>query len=134
MAEANCIAPARLVVEIVEHTPFWNESIFAGSLAELRRAGVRIALDDIGVKHSNFRMALDCRPDYFKIDRYLVEGCRDDSSRRAVLESIAGLARKVGARVVAEGVSNPADLGAVTDLGIDLVQGHSSTRRWTPTS
>ena len=47
-------------------------------------------------------MALDCRPDYFKIDRYLVEGCRDDSYRRAVLESIAGLARKVGARVVAE--------------------------------
>lgn len=124
MAEANSIPTSCLVVEIVEHTPCWDAVIFRDSLAELRSMGVRVALDDIGVKHSNLRMVLDSRPDYFKIDRYLVEGCRDDSYRRAILESIAGLARSVGARVIAEGVESVSDLDVISNIGIELVQGH----------
>ena len=124
VAADNGIAASRLIVEIVEHTPVWDESTFLRSLNALRQMGARIALDDIGIKHSNIRMVLDCQPDYFKIDRYLVEGCREDSYRRAILESISSLARRVGSRVVAEGVTNTADLDAVSALGIELVQGY----------
>jgi EAL domain-containing protein (putative c-di-GMP-specific phosphodiesterase class I) len=124
MAEQSAIRASRLIVEIVEHTPFWDEATFLTSLETLRRMRIRVALDDIGIKHSNFRMVLNCRPDYFKIDRYLVEGCRDDYHRRVILESISNLARKFGSRVVAEGVTNPEDLHVVLDLGIDLVQGY----------
>jgi EAL domain-containing protein (putative c-di-GMP-specific phosphodiesterase class I) len=124
MAAQNAIRASRLIVEIVEHTPFWDEETFRASLEALRRMRIRVALDDIGIKHSNFRMVLTCRPDYFKIDRYLVEGCRGDYYRRAILESISTLAHKVGSRVVAEGVTNVEDLQVVSDLGIDLVQGY----------
>jgi EAL domain-containing protein (putative c-di-GMP-specific phosphodiesterase class I) len=44
-----------------------------------------------------------------------------------VLESVALLARRVGARVVAEGVETIAILNAVTDVGIDLIQGYLFT-------
>ena len=124
VAAENAIAVSRLIVEIVEHTPVWDEATFLRSLVALRQMGTRIGLDDIGIKHSNIRMVLDCRPDYFKIDRYLVEGCHGDFYRRAILESISTLARRVGSRVVAEGVANTADLEVVSDLGIDLVQGY----------
>lgn len=124
IAEANAIRASSLIVEIVEHTPFWDETTFLASLEALRRMRIRVALDDIGIKHSNFRMVLNCRPDYFKIDRYLVEGCREDYYRRAILESISKLAHKVGSRVVTEGISDIRDLHVVSDLGIDLVQGY----------
>ena len=124
MAEQSAVRVSRLIVEIVEHTPFWDEATFRASLEALRRMRIRVALDDIGIKHSNFRMVLTCRPDYFKIDRYLVEGCRADYYRRAILESISTLAHMVGSRVVAEGVTNIEDLQVVCDLGIDLVQGY----------
>ena len=68
-------------------------------------------------------MILDTRPDYFKIDGYFVRGCRSDFYRQAVLESIAGLAARFGARVIAESVEDEAELATVTRLGIDLVQG-----------
>jgi EAL domain-containing protein (putative c-di-GMP-specific phosphodiesterase class I) len=69
-------------------------------------------------------MVLECRPDYLKVDRYFVTGCHDDFYRKAVLSSIAQLARPFGARVIAEGVEDARDLAVLKRLGITLVQGH----------
>ena len=101
-----------------------SAALSAGSSLLASQLGARIGLDDVGLGQSNFRMMLDCRPDYFKVDRCLVLGCAKDPYRQAVLESIHGLARKFGGRVVAEGVEDPDDLLAVKATGIDLVQGH----------
>jgi EAL domain-containing protein (putative c-di-GMP-specific phosphodiesterase class I) len=115
---------ADLIVEIVEHAPRWSETGFHQALATLRREGVRIALDDIGCGQSSYRMMLDCNPEYFKIDRYLVQGCHADARRQAVLDSIRSLARTFAAQVVAEGVETAADLATLHDLDLDLVQGY----------
>src|SRR6185369_8891608 len=96
---------------------------FRNALAGLRDIGARIALDDVGLGHSNFLMILECRPEYFKIDRYFVHGARSDFYRQAVLGSVVHLAKPFGARVVAEGVEDEDDLAAVRAAGIDLVQG-----------
>jgi EAL domain-containing protein (putative c-di-GMP-specific phosphodiesterase class I) len=114
----------RLVVEIVEHAPPWNVSAFREALDALRHIGVAIALDDIGLGHSNFMMILECRPNYMKIDRYFVHGASNDFYRQVVLSCVAQLARPFSARVVAEGVESEADLEAVRAAGIDLAQGH----------
>lgn len=123
VADVNAISLSDLTVEIVEHAPPWDGRSFLGALDGLRRIGVRIALDDVGLGQSNYRMILDCRPDYFKIDRYFADGCAKDPYRQAVLESISELARKFGGRAVAEGVEVQDDLSAISEIGIDLVQG-----------
>jgi len=116
-------SPRHLVVEVIEHAPPWDVKGFRTALESLRGLGARIALDDIGLGHSNFMMILECRPDYFKVDRYFVNGCHRDFHRRAVLASVAQLARPFNARVVAEGVEQAADLFALKRLGIGLIQG-----------
>ena len=121
--EARGLSPRRLIVEIVEHAPPWDVKGFCTALKGLRKLGVLIALDDVGLGHSNYMMILECRPDYFKVDRYFVDGCHKDFHRRAVVASVAQLARPFGARVVAEGVEDPADLAALKRLGITLIQG-----------
>jgi EAL domain-containing protein (putative c-di-GMP-specific phosphodiesterase class I) len=119
----RAISPRRLVVEIVEHAPPWDVVGFRAALAGLRGLGARIALDDVGLGHSNYMMICECRPDYLKVDRYFVDGCHKDFHRRAVLASIAQLARPFGARVVAEGIEDPLDLAVLRRLDITLVQG-----------
>jgi EAL domain-containing protein (putative c-di-GMP-specific phosphodiesterase class I) len=124
-ADARHIALSRLTVEMVEHAPLWDgTSCLLDALDTLRHIGVRIALDDVGLGYSNYRMVIECRPDYFKVDRYLVKGARTDFYRQAVLESVRDLARKFGARVVAEGIEEASELEAVMAAGIDLVQGY----------
>jgi EAL domain-containing protein (putative c-di-GMP-specific phosphodiesterase class I) len=117
------VAPTRITIEIVEHAPAWEGHSFARALSGLRELGVRVALDDIGLGHSNYRMILECQPDCFKIDRFVVSGAAGDARRRAVLRSVAGLAHDFGAQTVAEGVETEEDLGCVLALGIPIVQG-----------
>jgi len=121
---ANCeVALSRLTVEIVEHSPPHRVKAFRTALARLRAFGMLVAIDDIGLGYSNFRMIVDAQADYFKIDRYFVSGIERDPYRFAVLESVAKLAAKVDARVIAEGVETATELGLVLEAGIDLVQG-----------
>jgi EAL domain-containing protein (putative c-di-GMP-specific phosphodiesterase class I) len=117
------IAMPRLTIEIVEHAPPWDGPSFLTAVDDLRRIGVSIALDDVGLGQSNYKMILDARPDYFKLDRYFVNGVSSDYHRQAVLESVAQLAKRFGGRVVAEGVETREDLQAVMTQGIDLIQG-----------
>jgi EAL domain-containing protein (putative c-di-GMP-specific phosphodiesterase class I) len=123
-AQNASIPFSRLTVEIVEHVTFSDGFVFLNALKELRRAGVRIALDDIGLGQSNYRMALYCQPDFFKVDSYFVKDSHNDVYRRAILESVVHLAQKFAAEVIVEGVETQADLETVTALGIDLVQGY----------
>lgn len=121
--DATGVAAQRLVVEIVEHSPFWDGRSFTVALDGLREIGVSIALDDVGLGQSNYRMVLECRPDYFKVDRYLCYGSHSDFYRRALLRSITDLAASFGAFAVAEGVDAHEDLEAVLSEGYRLVQG-----------
>jgi EAL domain-containing protein (putative c-di-GMP-specific phosphodiesterase class I) len=122
-SDASGIALSRLTVEIVEHSPPHAVKEFRTALAKLRTLGMLVAIDDIGLGYSNFRMIVDAQADYFKIDRYFVTGIERDPYRFAVLESVAKLASKVDARVVAEGIETASELRLVIEAGIDLVQG-----------
>jgi EAL domain-containing protein (putative c-di-GMP-specific phosphodiesterase class I) len=113
----------RLTVEIVEHAPPWDGPSFQAAIHDLRDLGLKIALDDIGLGQSNYKMMLDARPDYFKLDRYFVHGAHADFHRQAVMESVTQLAQRFGGRVVAEGVEEVADFDTVIAQGIDLIQG-----------
>jgi EAL domain-containing protein (putative c-di-GMP-specific phosphodiesterase class I) len=118
------IAPNRLVVEIVERGEDWNQRAFLLNLDGLRSIGVRVALDDFGTGQANYRLLLDSRPDYLKVDRTFAHGCHEDARCRALLDSLARLAGRIGCRVVAEGIEDPADLEVVREAGIGLVQGY----------
>jgi len=112
-----------IVVEIVEHAPPLDVPGFRRCLAELRGAGMSIALDDVGLGQSNYKMILDVRPDIYKLDRYLVAGALNDPYRQVILDSLARMVRRLEARAVAEGVEDSQELVAVESAGIDLVQG-----------
>jgi len=131
-AESEGVPLGRLTIEVVQHAPVWDGPSFQSALDALRHIGVGIALDDVGLGQSNFRMMLDCRPDYFKVDSYFIKGCHTDYHRQAILESITGLAVKFGALVIAEGVEDEADLEAVRRIGVPLAQGHFFSKPLAP--
>jgi EAL domain-containing protein (putative c-di-GMP-specific phosphodiesterase class I) len=123
-AAAAGIAPTRVTLEVVESTAPQDGERFARALAALRGRGFQFAVDDVGLGHSNLKMFVDVRPEYFKLDRYFVDGIETDPYRQAVLKCMGELARTVGASVVAEGVESDASLRAVIGAQISLVQGN----------
>lgn len=122
------VDPSRLTLEILEHSNYVEESSYTAAIQKLRTAGVRIALDDIGVGSSNFRMILVTRPSQLKVDRCLVDGLAGDPYRQATLRAIRVLADQVGAQIVAEGVERECDLAQLRELGVEYAQGYLFSR------
>ena len=124
MASSYGLRCAQVMIEIVEHTPVLNEREFFRSLTGLRAAGFHIALDDVGLGHSNYKMMIDSGPEYLKIDRYFITGARTDRRRAAVVESVVRLAERIDSHAIADGIETEEDCAFMRELGIDLMQGH----------
>lgn len=122
-AERSGIATSRLIVEIVEAEPMVDAAAFQVAIYQLRRSGVRIALDDVGQGHATNRMILAVRPDYIKLDRFLTRGAFYDVGRRALISSYHHLACELGLQTVAEGVESETQLHALREVGVGLWQG-----------
>lgn len=122
-AAATGIALERLTIDIIEHAPPWDGVSFLATIEQLRQLGLAIALDDVGLGQSNFKMLLDVKPDYLKVDRYFVDGCATDARRRAVIEALQTLASHFDAEIIAEGVTNDEDSRALQAMHVTLMQG-----------
>jgi EAL domain-containing protein (putative c-di-GMP-specific phosphodiesterase class I) len=121
-AKRHSLALGRFTVEIVEHAPMCDIPELSRTIDGLRNAGVQIALDDVGLGQSNYRMMLDCHPEYFKLDAYFVRGLKDDSKRRAVVESVVAFGQALHSTVVAEGAESAEDIELLADMGVEFVQ------------
>lgn len=115
---------AKLVVEITEHSAVAAYGALRQQLEPLRQRGLRLAVDDAGAGYASLRHVLELRPDFIKLDRWLIHGLADDCARRVAVSAFGALARELGAKVVAEGVERPSDLRAVRELGLDAAQGY----------
>jgi EAL domain-containing protein (putative c-di-GMP-specific phosphodiesterase class I) len=111
----------QVVFEITERGLLAGIDGVKDSLTELRRRGVKFAVDDFGTENSNLALLQRFHFDYIKIDRQFVRGIVGDDC--ALVEAITFLAGQVGAQVVAEGVEEPAQQGILKELGVPLAQG-----------
>jgi EAL domain-containing protein (putative c-di-GMP-specific phosphodiesterase class I) len=92
----------------------------AGKLSEAR---VPLAIDNFGIGGIHFDVLNRLKCAEVKIDRSLIEGCANDSNKKRICKSLIQVAHNFGARTVAVGVSNAADLDALVQLDCDLAQG-----------
>jgi EAL domain-containing protein (putative c-di-GMP-specific phosphodiesterase class I) len=123
LASKHHVSMSRITVEVVEHAPPWDNRSFLEAIEQLRASGAKLAVDDVGLGQSNFKMLLDVSPDYLKLDRYFVTDCANDPKRRAVVSAVTQLAREFGAEVVAEGVEHEEEVETLRSFGISLLQG-----------
>jgi len=115
--------PRCIALEIIES----NVRNLAGLqkfIQTYRDYGFLIALDDVGAGHSNLNRIPLLKPDILKVDRYLVQGIHQDFYKQEIFKSLVGLARKIGALVLAEGVETMDEALSVMELGVDMIQGY----------
>ena len=115
--------PARLTVEITEHVLLADLERSAAQLAELKRCGVKIALDDFGAGFCNFRYLKILPLDTIKLDRAMVDGIGEDARDLAVLRAIVAMAKALGLSVIAEGIETEQQRKALCAEGVDFYQG-----------
>lgn len=114
----------RIVLELTERLAVAEYAPLLAALAPLRRRGLRIAVDDAGSGFASMRHILQLRPDIIKLDRSLIAGIDRNQGQQALGAAMVEFASQIGARIVAEGIETPAELAAVTELGMTSGQGY----------
>jgi EAL domain-containing protein (putative c-di-GMP-specific phosphodiesterase class I) len=111
-----------VIVEITEQ-PAHDADLLLDALADMRRRGALIAIDDVSTGYAGLLRLATLKPDIVKLDRGLVTAARDNEAKIAVIESLVSLSRRIGARVLGEGVEALDDLTNLAGLDVDYAQG-----------
>lgn len=124
LVETYQIAPERIVFEITERDTVKNLSLLEKFIANLKSVGFQLAIDDFGSGFSSFHYLKRFPIDFVKIEGEFIANAIHDGRDGAFVRSIAGLARELGAKTVAEYVESAEVLAYVQSVGIDLAQGY----------
>ena len=119
-------------LEITESAPLKYFEQCHSVLAEVRKKGVLLAIDDLGAGYSNLKYISELAPDIVKLDLELVAGIESGTRQFRLIKSIVDLCKEMNAHVVAEGVETVQELGAVSLAGATFGQGYLLARPGSP--
>ena len=114
---------SRMVIEITEHEAIEDYAVLSTTLEELRRRGVRLAIDDAGAGFASLRHTLLLRPDIVKVDISLTRDIDGDRAKRALTSALVSFGEEMGVAIVAEGIETGAELETLLALGVPYGQG-----------
>ena len=103
-----------------------------GDLVVLRNSGVKIAIDDFGVGHSNLERISNVDADIVKLDRQFVADYRRSERHMSILRHVRQLTHSLGIKLIAEGIETAEQESMLTDVGILEHQGFFRGRPMSP--
>jgi len=121
-----------VVLEITERASLDAISDPRYRIAELREMGYRIAIDDFGAGHARMTSFSLVDTDFVKLDMSLIRDIDSHPMKRNLAESIIGMCREHGIKIIAEGIETDAEAKALLDLECDYFQGYLICRPGPP--
>jgi diguanylate cyclase (GGDEF)-like protein len=118
------LAPDRLQVEVTETALLADFERAGENLAELRRAGATIVLDDFGAGYASIGYLRELRFDQIKLDGGLVTAAQYSEDGKRLLRAVIGLCDALGVSSIAEHVESEELLRLVMELGCTAAQGY----------
>ncbi|MDP3896813.1 MAG: EAL domain-containing protein, partial [Mesorhizobium sp.] len=125
-AFAEAGVPLRHIILEVNETVFMggHDNQVARQVERLRDKGMLVALDDFGTGHASLTHLLDFPVDIIKIDKTFVDRVVHDRQSIVIVEALIDVARKLGMKIVAEGIESAEQAERLVELGCVLGQGY----------
>lgn len=118
------LTPEQITLECTEQQAVSDVVPLKRQVKELRSLGFGFAIDDAGAGYASFTLIAALRPSIIKIDREIATGVRLDDAKQALVEAFVSFGRRIGARLVAEGIETRRDLATLIELGAEFGQGY----------
>ena len=112
-----------LEIEVLENDDYMNQEVLAETSNRIRKANIRVVLDNFGTKNSSLSILSIMEFDGLKVDRTLVTNIVSNHRSQIVARAIISICKELGATVVATGVETQDQLNVLKELGCDYAQG-----------
>jgi diguanylate cyclase (GGDEF)-like protein len=117
------IEPSLLVLEIAESTLMRDVAVTSERLEEIKRLGVRIAIDDFGSGYAQHSDLQQMSLDFLKVDRGSLAATDDEDYRSWLFQAILVVGRDLSIPVIGTGVETYEQLSALQAMGCPMAQG-----------
>jgi EAL domain-containing protein (putative c-di-GMP-specific phosphodiesterase class I) len=131
LAESR-LSPELLTLELTEGVMLDTTPEVRDALHVLRKAGVRVAVDDFGTGYASLRYVKHFPMDTIKIDKEFVRGLPLNTENAAITNAIVSLAHSLNLAVIAEGIEYEAEAEFLRDLRCTVIQGFLYGRPMSP--
>ncbi|NVZ11771.1 EAL domain-containing protein [Allochromatium humboldtianum] len=118
------LPPSALKLEITESATIQHLDIALKVLGTSRSLGVNVAIDDFGTGYSSLAYLTKFPVDILKIDMAFVRNMDASLNDFSILRAIVDLAKKLGLKIIAEGIETPRHLEILRELQCDYGQGY----------
>jgi len=118
------IKPQQIGIELTENTVMTQPDLVIKELQVIQQLGVSILVDDFGTGSSSLNYLRRFPIDVLKIDQSFVRNIGVDRHDEEIIKLIIAMAHTLNIQVIAEGVETSKQLGFISAIGCDLVQGH----------
>jgi predicted signal transduction protein with EAL and GGDEF domain len=126
------MAPNLWELEITESMVMHNPMYLIEVLTNIKKIGVRLAIDDFGTSYSSLAHIKHFPIDTLKVDRSFIRNLLQDSENQAITEAIIAMGKTLSITVVAEGVETQAQKDFLRDHICDEMQGFYFSKPVTP--
>jgi EAL domain-containing protein (putative c-di-GMP-specific phosphodiesterase class I) len=112
-----------VVLDVRESVAGEQLGALTAALSDLRGAGFRIAIDNVGTGTSGLEIFDKLLPDFAKLDRSAFAGIEKNPNRQRTVRAIYAMFASLEVPLIAGGVETAGERDALLDAGADLAQG-----------
>ncbi|PHV09604.1 EAL domain-containing protein [Chitinimonas sp. BJB300] len=118
------LSHSRLIFEVTEGEKVRDSAHLQSIFEEYKRHGMMTAIDDFGAGYAGLNLLAQFQPHIIKMDMELTRGIADDPVRQAIVEAVCLACKKLGIRIIAEGIETQSEADLLTELGVTWHQGY----------
>jgi diguanylate cyclase (GGDEF)-like protein len=130
--EETSMEPRWLELELTESVIMNNATMAVVKLKQLKEMGIQISIDDFGTGFSSLSYLKYFPIDSLKIDRSFIKDIPSAPKDTAITKTIIALGRRLGLKVVAEGVETEEQFEFLSSRRCNEVQGYLISRPLPP--
>ena len=120
----QCPYSDRIIFEILESEGIENYETINTFITEIKKYGVKVAIDDFGAGYSNFVYITKLDIDYIKIDGSIIRNIDTDITSQIITKTIIDFASQLNIKTVAEFVHSQSVHNYLQTLSLSNLQGY----------
>lgn len=121
---ATGMSAGNLTIEITETAPMQDRNFAQSTMAELRKMGVYISIDDYGSGNATIDYIKSLPFDEIKLDRKFTSQIAFNKDDCLLVRSTVELVHDLKKSIVADGIENAEAMKILSDFGCDIGQGY----------
>lgn len=122
--ETYRVAPKFINLEITETATIEEKNILLQNMKEMISNGINFSLDDFGTGQANLNYICEMPVKIVKFDKTMIDEYFKNTKTKYVMNAAINMIKGLGLEIVAEGIETQEQFDALTEIGIDYLQGY----------